>query len=109
MPGLRQLEEHVTTLAAPTSPTVSPVATLLSSLQRLPDNGASISAAVALTGAGCHLPRGLVSLPALARAATSAHDTVASVPATRWKAEDQEVRDEWNARAKTPATSDEDA
>ena len=28
--------------------------------------------------------------------------------AARWKAEDQEVRDEWNARAKTPATSDEE-
>ena len=29
--------------------------------------------------------------------------------AARWKAEDQEVRDEWNARAKTPATSDDEA
>ena len=29
--------------------------------------------------------------------------------AARWKAEDQEVRDEWNAKAKTPATSDDDA
>ena len=29
--------------------------------------------------------------------------------AARWKAEDQDVRDEWNAKAKTPATSDEDA
>ena len=29
--------------------------------------------------------------------------------AARWKAEDQEVRDEWNARAKSPATSDDDA
>ena len=29
--------------------------------------------------------------------------------AARWKEEDQEVRDEWNAKAKTPATSDDDA
>jgi hypothetical protein len=28
--------------------------------------------------------------------------------AARWKAEDQEVRDEWNAKAKTPVTSDEE-
>ena len=28
--------------------------------------------------------------------------------AARWKAEDQDVRDEWNAKAKTPATSDEE-
>lgn len=28
--------------------------------------------------------------------------------AAQWKAEDQEVRDEWNAKAKTPATSDEE-
>ena len=27
--------------------------------------------------------------------------------AARWKAEDQEVRDEWNAKAKTPASDDE--
>ena len=27
--------------------------------------------------------------------------------AARWKDEDQEVRDEWNTKAKTPATSDE--
>ena len=29
--------------------------------------------------------------------------------AARWKAEDQDVRDEWNARAKTPLTSDDEA
>ena len=29
--------------------------------------------------------------------------------AARWKAEDQEVRDEWNAKAKTPVTSDDEA
>lgn len=29
--------------------------------------------------------------------------------AARWKGEDQEVRDEWNAMANTPATSDDDA
>ena len=29
--------------------------------------------------------------------------------AARWKEEDQEVRDEWNAKAKTPSTSDDDA
>ena len=29
--------------------------------------------------------------------------------AARWNAEDQEVRDEWNIKAKTPATSDDDA
>ena len=29
--------------------------------------------------------------------------------AARWKAEDQEVRDEWNAKAKTPSTSDDEA
>ena len=29
--------------------------------------------------------------------------------AARWKAEDQEVRDEWNTKAKTPVTSDEEA
>ena len=29
--------------------------------------------------------------------------------AARWKAEDQAVRDEWNTRAKTPATSDDEA
>ena len=29
--------------------------------------------------------------------------------AARWKEEDQEVRDEWNAKAKTPATSDDEA
>ena len=28
--------------------------------------------------------------------------------AARWKAEDQDVRDDWNARAKTPATSDDE-
>jgi hypothetical protein len=28
--------------------------------------------------------------------------------AARWKAEDQEVKDEWNAKAKTPVTSDEE-
>ena len=28
--------------------------------------------------------------------------------AARWKGEDQEVRDEWNTKAKTPATSDDD-
>jgi hypothetical protein len=28
--------------------------------------------------------------------------------AARWKDEDQETRDEWNANAKTPVTSDED-
>ena len=28
--------------------------------------------------------------------------------AARWKEEDQEVRDEWNAKAKTPATSDDE-
>ena len=29
--------------------------------------------------------------------------------AARWKEEDQAVRDEWNAKAKTPATSDDEA
>ena len=29
--------------------------------------------------------------------------------AARWKAEDQAVRDEWNAKAKTPETSDDEA
>ena len=29
--------------------------------------------------------------------------------AARWKAEDEDVRAEWNAKAKTPATSDDDA
>ena len=29
--------------------------------------------------------------------------------AARWKGEDQEVRDEWNAKAKTPVTSDDEA
>lgn len=29
--------------------------------------------------------------------------------AARWKAEDQEVRDEWNMKAKTPPTSDDEA
>ena len=29
--------------------------------------------------------------------------------AAKWKEEDQEVRDEWNAKAKTPVTSDEEA
>jgi len=29
--------------------------------------------------------------------------------AIRWKEEDQEERDEWNAKAKTPVTSDDDA
>lgn len=29
--------------------------------------------------------------------------------AARWKAEDQEVRDEWNGKAKTPVTSDDEA
>ena len=29
--------------------------------------------------------------------------------AARWKEEDQSVRDEWNAKAKTPATSDDEA
>ena len=29
--------------------------------------------------------------------------------AARWKAEDDDVRAEWNAKAKTPATSDDDA
>ena len=29
--------------------------------------------------------------------------------AARWKEEDSEVRDEWNAKAKTPVTSDEEA
>lgn len=29
--------------------------------------------------------------------------------AAQWKAEEQEVRDEWNAKAKTPVTSDEEA
>ena len=29
--------------------------------------------------------------------------------ATQWNAEDQEVRDEWNIKAKTPATSDDEA
>ena len=29
--------------------------------------------------------------------------------AARWKAEDQSVRDEWNAKAKTPVTSDDEA
>lgn len=29
--------------------------------------------------------------------------------AARWKGEDQDVRDEWNAKAKTPATSDDDS
>ena len=29
--------------------------------------------------------------------------------AARWKEEDQEVRDEWNAKAKTPVTSDDEA
>ena len=29
--------------------------------------------------------------------------------AARWKAEDQEVRNEWNAKAKTPSTSDDEA
>ena len=29
--------------------------------------------------------------------------------AVRWKEEDQEVRDEWNAKAKTPVTSDDEA
>ena len=28
--------------------------------------------------------------------------------AARWREEDQEVRDEWNTKAKTPATSDEE-
>ena len=28
--------------------------------------------------------------------------------AARWKAEDQDVRDEWNSKAKTPVTSDEE-
>lgn len=28
--------------------------------------------------------------------------------AARWKAEEQDVRDEWNAKAKTPATSDDE-
>ena len=28
--------------------------------------------------------------------------------AAKWKAEEQEVRDEWNTKAKTPATSDDD-
>ena len=28
--------------------------------------------------------------------------------AARWKAEDQDVRDEWNAKAKTPATSEDE-
>jgi hypothetical protein len=28
--------------------------------------------------------------------------------AARWREEDQETRDEWNTKAKTPATSDED-
>ena len=28
--------------------------------------------------------------------------------AARWKEEDQEVRDEWNAKAKTPEASDEE-
>ena len=29
--------------------------------------------------------------------------------AARWKEEEQDVRDEWNAKAKTPATSDDEA
>ena len=29
--------------------------------------------------------------------------------AARWKGEEQDVRDEWNAKAKTPATSDDEA
>ena len=29
--------------------------------------------------------------------------------AAKWKAEDQDVRDEWNAKAKTPVTSDDEA
>ena len=33
-------------------------------------------------------------------------DTVRAI-ASRWKEEDQEVRDEWNTKAKTPATSDD--
>ena len=36
-----------------------------------------------------------------------AADVVKAI-AAQWKAEDQEVRDEWNAKAKTPATSDEE-
>ena len=34
-------------------------------------------------------------------------DVVKAIAAA-WKAEDQEVRDEWNAKAKTPETSDEE-
>ena len=29
--------------------------------------------------------------------------------AARWKAEDQDIKDEWNAKAKTPQTSDDEA
>ena len=35
-------------------------------------------------------------------------DVVKAIGA-RWKEEDQEVRDEWNTKAKTPATSDDEA
>ena len=35
-------------------------------------------------------------------------DTVRAI-AARWKEEDQEVRDEWNTKSKTPATSDDEA
>ena len=87
-PTLRQLEAHVTTLVAPASPTVSSAAVLLPSWQHLPNDGASVAALLALAGAGCHLPRAVVSLPALGRAAASAYDAVASVLATRWEALD---------------------
>ena len=90
-PTLRQIEAHVTTLVAPAAPAVLAVSPTAALPRRLSHGGASAAAtaALALTGACCQLPRGLTSMPALGCAAAAAYDTVASVPTTRWDAADR--------------------